>query len=74
MTNFDKLFDGSDAHLLPSVTRTITYDPTQYKLVPVIPRIEIHIAANIGSAAYEAMLAAVPDDLPGVVAHAIKKS
>lgn len=53
--------------------KTITFDEAVYKLVPVDPTWEITVAAHGADrtlvAAYAAMLAAVPDDLPGVVEH-----
>ena len=52
--------------------RTITYDPAQYKIVPLEPTREIHQAGQDSgkdcafsySACYRAMLAAIPDNLP----------
>lgn len=53
---------------------TVTYDPAVYKMVPVDPTLKMLYACaaeydTLNKLNYAAMLAAVPADLPGVVAH-----
>lgn len=56
--------------------RTLTFDPAIYKLVPVEKTHEMTVAAYAADRTlvdvYNALLAAVPDTLPGVVEHSGK--
>ena len=53
--------------------KTIQFDPEIYKLVPIEKTHEMHVAAFVAERTlahvYDALLAAVPDDLPGVTVY-----